>query len=812
MKNSHKNFSRKRIPATSEGVDENGKSYREMGRNLRSPSKPVTKNFMSPTISATSKANPPRKEVLAERNQITDSPLQKSFNIDSKSTQKTPLYDSRAASVISSPGTTGFGNNDSDLSPYDPLTNYLSPRPEFLRYKPNRLREILLRMEKADEESSDESSLGGSVSTETKKVNDDETDSLHASQEDSLRKENEELEFSDEEFEEEKEEVKGGMTVNDDETDSLHASQEASLKKENEELEFSDVEFKEEEEEVKGGKMVNDDETDTLHASQVDSLKRENEELEFSDEEFEEEEEEVKGGKTGFLKFFLLLVVLVFATSYIYSMNSPTPSPATQAIQDWQYRMHDLVYGMVASYEGKSGVFYSQNDLIGLNHTIIGHDTLAEELVEDIIRGLGDSDEWSQVEEVQTGKFEVMEVVKDELVEEQAGVVCEDACDLKMDTVEISNVKNENIEIKGGQIEENIGVVEVYDHQFEGSDSSVHQQIDVKDENIVVLAELVEEQAGVENIEVVLAELVEGDVRVREDASDLKMNTGEISYKKIENVELESGLVEENFGLVEVYGYQVEVPDFSNVTGRKEDGFLMDPLKEVEHEELNQEAIEVQNIEILSHEVEGSLEEEEEEAVEYMVTESISRGVICVALFSVVSASLTLSFCFKKARKVRQSSPSVFVPSVGPVIEEKCCLDSVDSYENRLHSVDFRKIVSENSYQTRAPSIELLSEFEVGSISSSLRSGGMKSRMFDSEVSSHYFSQEKELGSTSDSVPIPVQPELSSMSSPSFGSYTAEKKIIKKQKLEGGDYEHKIVMTTPVRRSTRIRNRAVTSP
>ncbi|KAL8223632.1 hypothetical protein R6Q57_019107 [Mikania cordata] len=46
------------------------------------------------------------------------------------------------------PKSTGFDSKDSCLPPYDPVTNYLSPRPKFLKYNPDRHREILARQEK----------------------------------------------------------------------------------------------------------------------------------------------------------------------------------------------------------------------------------------------------------------------------------------------------------------------------------------------------------------------------------------------------------------------------------------------------------------------------------------------------------------------------------------------------------------------------------------------------------------------------------------------------------------------------------------
>ncbi|KAK9231905.1 hypothetical protein WN943_022146 [Citrus x changshan-huyou] len=146
------------------GTDENDLSYQQMGISLQNSKKPMTKHFMSPTISASSKAIAPRKKVLAERNENADN------------------------SVLSV-------NVDSSLSPYDPLPNYPSPRPKFLRYKPNRRREIFLRCE---------NEANGSISLSCKK--DEKADFVCVSQEGEERDEGEgEVEEEEEEEEEEKE-------------------------------------------------------------------------------------------------------------------------------------------------------------------------------------------------------------------------------------------------------------------------------------------------------------------------------------------------------------------------------------------------------------------------------------------------------------------------------------------------------------------------------------------------------------------------------------------------------------------------------
>ncbi|EEF46374.1 hypothetical protein RCOM_1488230 [Ricinus communis] len=153
-------------PSIPKGTDENEESYHDKGLNVQNLKKSTAttpapiKQFMSPTISAASKANPPRKKILAERNDSQDTYPQKTQNFDSKSTQKATNPDSRITSSIE------FGDNQEnalidDLSsrPYDPLTNYLSPRPKFLRYKPNRRREILLGQENQVKEGKDDGPL-----------------------------------------------------------------------------------------------------------------------------------------------------------------------------------------------------------------------------------------------------------------------------------------------------------------------------------------------------------------------------------------------------------------------------------------------------------------------------------------------------------------------------------------------------------------------------------------------------------------------------------------------------------------------------
>uniref|UniRef100_A0A803NZ87 Uncharacterized protein n=1 Tax=Cannabis sativa TaxID=3483 RepID=A0A803NZ87_CANSA len=102
----------------------------------------MPKHYMSTTISAASKANLPRKKILGDRNEASEP----SSSFETKF-EKISILDNSDESLSQSNGGGEEEENEdalvvsADLAsspPYDPLTNYLSPRPQFLRYKPNR--------------------------------------------------------------------------------------------------------------------------------------------------------------------------------------------------------------------------------------------------------------------------------------------------------------------------------------------------------------------------------------------------------------------------------------------------------------------------------------------------------------------------------------------------------------------------------------------------------------------------------------------------------------------------------------------------
>ncbi|KAG5619206.1 hypothetical protein H5410_019030 [Solanum commersonii] len=128
--------------------------------------KPMTKNFMSPTISAASKASIPiRKRILAERNELSttcETLPHKAPNVGSKTSSLNSTSHCSGKLPIASYSYASESENDqennsvvdSSYKPYDPLTNDLGPRPKYLRYQPNRRRGTFLDPQKSDNQGS----------------------------------------------------------------------------------------------------------------------------------------------------------------------------------------------------------------------------------------------------------------------------------------------------------------------------------------------------------------------------------------------------------------------------------------------------------------------------------------------------------------------------------------------------------------------------------------------------------------------------------------------------------------------------------
>ncbi|XP_020099374.1 uncharacterized protein LOC109717846 [Ananas comosus] len=176
--------------------DENCEHVNNSGTSARSPKKEESKMFMSKSVSSTTNTN-----ILTERNSASDT----FFEINPQLKPSLGLTDFESSRQIITPHSIGtrslvdnssLGSHFPSSAPYDPATNYTSPRPEFLRYNPNRKREILSFIEQEMEEEL-EYRFRSSSSSDTEKLN-TKGSSSHSSVSCQLNLHNEEFIIADE--------------------------------------------------------------------------------------------------------------------------------------------------------------------------------------------------------------------------------------------------------------------------------------------------------------------------------------------------------------------------------------------------------------------------------------------------------------------------------------------------------------------------------------------------------------------------------------------------------------------------------------
>lgn len=182
--------------------------------------------------------------------------------------------------------------------------------------------------------------------------------------------------------------------------------------------------------------------------------------------------------------------------------------------------------------------------------------------------------------------------------------------------------------------------------------------------------------------------------------------------------------------------------------------------------------------------VEIKMEERVEEGLNKNA-DGISKGEVDLfmefLLVLVMAALSVLGFRFwrKKTslfieKPLSESILAEKTTSVGPIVlpyVEEEHVEKVESFVNPSSSL--LRSTEEEFYQIRAPTVELLGEFVVGEVSSSIKSCGMKSKMMEVEVSSSSVFQEEGTGSKAHVFSSPVKPsasEFSTMNSPSYGS------------------------------------------
>ncbi|XVE88802.1 hypothetical protein DITRI_Ditri19aG0097900 [Diplodiscus trichospermus] len=756
--------------ASPKGSDENDRSNQKLDLNLENPKKQTVKNFMSPTVSAASKATSPRKKILAERNEspgsnFSNTHFLKSPNLGSKASPKTipkasvknssnlePQVTSKEPFTLKTPLSYNSSDETPSPKPYDPLTNYLSPRPQFLRYNPSRRKEIFLRLE-MEEKGDDELSVSSASSFDSKKADGDEADT-------------EEEEFGD---------------------DSASLS--------------------------------------------------EKEDEEFDIESDEDAEEELGWGLRRVFKHLLLLVVLVLTTTYISSMKSPTSAGGFEGLTLGYQMIQNRSYLIVEKVEVGYQFFDGKKEQLGL--LCSNQATLDEGIEEKITKNVNKA-------EIVSSELEDRNVESVEMVEE----VMKDGKG-KEESIKSGGASDhfaEDVELQEEETVEKIEHVEQADGVTENGESE-----DVIEDELVKTGKVSDHLVE----DLVLQEKEETD----EQFEDVKENgrsqcvigedlveTGEVSDPMVGDIEL---LEQKTAGDIEfLQGNQAnllsegtEHREASHTTdsSQKERVVSKEAGEEIRNENRDNYMVEgiyfVNGISIANAvtmlERWGKYFTFSFEGVnplkvinQHMGTEILLKVMFGFFTCAAIVASLELGYNIRRKRIALKHSSVVDKHSTEPVEKEKPSLvipaereehrthvNSLLSTMPLIHSVD--KDIKE-TYQSRVPSIELLGEFGVGGIRSSLKSCDIKSRMKD-EVSSYSGFPEKGLGSKAYSAPVRDQQDFSENSN-SSERLTTKKKLSRKEfgnnDMAGADREGRNNMiTTPLRRSARIRNRAdVSSP
>lgn len=619
--------------------DENDSNQDKMMRKNQSSKKMVGKHFMPPTISAASETAVPRKKILAERNESSNvSPDGQDHRRSNLDTKKSPSNSFISHSGRSSSRIVLSYDDDTDcvdglcVKGYDPLRNYLSPRPKYLRFNPNRRLEILNRLDKED-------------------------------------------------LELDRDEVESASSVEDIEDSSFSPPKES---------------------------VLSDD---------------------YEEEEEEEEEEEIKERGwclKGVLKLVLTLVACLLSTSYICSMNSPSPSPTQSAI--WDIR--------------EDGCFMITNQT---------HELISMKMHDSSFLKVGDS--YSEVEEV-------------EIYDNDHGETEE--------SVEAENVEDgdENREMRGKEV---AGIENV-----DGED-----KIDKGVEVEVVKAD--EPESETNNFEeMVDAKADESSFSLAKEVEPSCLNTNKDDVDKIATAVSESLEGAETKSFKQLIGAEIDGNEYGGRNGLEMEVEVLDQLQEPElpvksiyvdeapHESSTEDFHDISTDS--GHEVDEMEFNDEAEMEKVGWNSSV---VIGISVAFLILTSMGIIYHSKKARttSVQQPEPApekkvaqMMMPSVQRKIEFSARPFSVSSHSTEEAS---RAL----NHHIRAPAVELIGEIVVGQVSSSLKSCGKKKQMTESEENNAILKTQ----SVSPATPAPEQ--STNESTTSFGSFTTQTKIKKKEVL-----------------------------
>ncbi|XP_042505741.1 uncharacterized protein LOC122082323 [Macadamia integrifolia] len=662
--------------------NENDQSAHQMGSKLQSP-----KHFMSHTFSTASKAASAKK-VLGERNE------QSGAIISATHVEKSPVSNSRVAYAdvgyndldrysrltpkisyrVSDLDQENISASDPSSQPYDPLTNYLSPRPKFLRYRPNRRHEFLLNRE--NEGATEENG--------------------HKSQES----------------------IEGEESNQSVDADGSSSSSSAKG--------FVEPESN-----------SSDDDEDM--------------------EEFEVDEKHWDFNKV--FKSLFLLGILILSTMFISSMNSPTPPPFIQALQEvrecyQKTQAHLFRVTMVSNFldqERENSLSVTTNR----NETVTPGGSHEEEMI-----------------------FSMKETW------ENSYLVAEE--------LELQQLENEAQSVPDSQTQ---FMSHWVDNQIAGSDIfnsfEIQKKLDEGTEPVMAEQEkkeyVTEASGGASNGGTLTHEI------------DLWR---EFVKKWMEEVENVSGKTSKM--LEPLDGENTEISQVSQTQ-------MISGAKAIEHPASDD-----------IHITDGTkVDVDEEDQIKGMKSEFIARAAVVVSVIAISVVFGLLHIKNRRTikgshlRRAQSSSESVKVETRGSELPPSESMAKVDSLINLSPSVPSDDKAFKELHQSGVPKVELLGEFTMGEIRrSSIKSCDLKYKKVEGEVTNFSAPQDKRPrrkipSSVND---IRLSPAVSSATEfSSYGSFTAPENIVKKEEGNEGEEEVRKIIRTPVRRSNRIRNR-VTSP
>ncbi|KAH6800477.1 hypothetical protein C2S52_000941 [Perilla frutescens var. hirtella] len=648
-----------------------------------------------------------RKKILAEINEIpsvSDAQNRKNCNLNlGNSPPKMGISDG----VVSCCGDASEPK-DASYMVYDPLKNSLSPRPQFLRFNPNRRRHILKRLEKKSVDELDSS-------LDSDEVKDEEESSA------------EEIDNT-----------------------SLSPPEVCVVNQRN-------------------GGISEEAGDNVLDVYEVEE--------EGEGEEEEEEIEEERGWcLRGVLKLFLTLIACLLSTSYICSMNSPTNAPIQQTI--WNIKDSGLVIK-----NGTPEFVNTRLHNVGIFEVEVGGNYRGIEEVQIYKENYGKIDESFEAEMTEYLEWHEKEMV---------GYENEDSEDIVDEAAEYEGVGAAQFDFEVDKLQQLI-------------DATAAENID--DGSMLLDQEVESSCTGLDGDNVNDDEAAETEIIGSGEVDSEPQSSGQmIGAKTVECEDASESDLE-----MEIYSNSIQLqgPELSLISISEE--ITTEP-------EGADDTGSIEELVASYGELSDTMDEVGEAEVGMEKSEWNTSTIVGISAVFILT-SLAIIHHSKKSRRSTSSEESepAAQKQKFAVEENVNTVLPVPSVERKveflarapLSSHSMREAPRELANHIHAPTVELIGEIVVGQP----RRSSQKYQMTISDndycatLSQKHDSLPQLVSALSQ--PSAIEPHATT-SFTSYGSSTTERKISKK---EGGQSREAMIGNTPVRRSSRLRNRSsVMSP